>query len=64
MVRGAYIVEETRLAKQNGYENPVVDFFTDTTVNYLTSFEEIVKNCPVGEVIVATHNIDTIHSAL
>lgn len=63
-MRGAYIVEETRLAKEKGYDNPVVNFFTDTTVNYLTSFEEIVKNCPVGEVIVATHNIDTINSAL
>lgn len=52
------------MAKEKGYQNPVVDFFTETTVNYLTSFEEIVKNCPEGEVIVATHNIDTINSAL
>lgn len=63
-MRGAYIVEETRLAREKGYQNPVVNFFTETTVNYLTSFEEIVKSCPEGEVIVATHNIDTINSAL
>jgi proline dehydrogenase len=60
LVRGAYIVEETKLAKKLGYQNPVVDAFPDTTVNYLTSFEEILKNFQDGEVIVATHNIDTI----
>jgi proline dehydrogenase len=27
LVRGAYIVEETRLAKEKGYENPVVGKF-------------------------------------
>ena len=38
LVRGAYIVEETRLAKLHGYENPIVDFFTATTDNYLRSY--------------------------
>jgi predicted SnoaL-like aldol condensation-catalyzing enzyme len=57
-------VEETRLAKEHGYENPVVDFFTATTDNYLRSYEEILRNFEEGEVIVATHNSDTIAAAL
>ena len=43
-MRGAYIVEETRLAKEHGYDNPVVDCFMKTTDNYLSNFESILKN--------------------
>jgi proline dehydrogenase len=64
LVRGAYIVEETRLANEKGYENPVVDCFDKTTDNYLANFEAMVSQFPEGEVIVATHNIDTIESTL
>ena len=38
LVRGAYLVEETRLARENDYPNPVVDNFDATTYNYLTNF--------------------------
>ena len=38
LVRGAYLVEETRLAEENGTENPIVDCFEKTTENYLKSF--------------------------
>jgi len=48
LVRGAYIVEETRLAKENGYENPIVDCFDKTTDNYLKSYEAIISNFTEG----------------
>lgn len=38
LVRGAYIVQESRLAKQFGYENPVVENFEDTTSNYMRNY--------------------------
>jgi proline dehydrogenase len=44
LVRGAYIVEETRLANTLGYENPVANSFDDTTTNYLTNFKAILDN--------------------
>ena len=35
LVRGAYLVEETKLAKKNNVESPIVSCFDDTTHNYL-----------------------------
>ena len=48
------------MAKENNYENPIVDDFDSTTVNYLTNFENMMKEAGEGEVVVATHNQDTI----
>lgn len=48
------------MAFKHKYENPVVDSFEKTTENYLSSFSTIVSNHENGEVIVATHNQDTI----
>lgn len=64
LVRGAYIVEETNLAKERKYENPIVDDFDATTSNYLANFRHIVENIKGGEVMVATHNLDTIQEVI
>lgn len=64
LVRGAYIVEETKLAKERKYENPIVDDFDATTSNYLANFRHIVENIKGGEVMVATHNLDTIQEVI
>ena len=64
LVRGAYLVEETELAEKEGRENPVVDCFEDTTSNYLGSFERMVSSVEEGEVIVATHNQDTVEDVI
>lgn len=60
LVRGAYIVEETRVAKENNTENPIVECFEKTTENYMNSFEAIIRSFQDGEVIVASHNGDTV----
>ena len=62
LVRGAYLVEESKLAEEFRTENPIVDCFEKTTENYLKSFQMMIKNFNNGEVIVATHNIDTVYS--
>jgi proline dehydrogenase len=62
LVRGAYIVEETKIANQTGTDNVVVDSFEATTKNYLASFKAILEKARKGEVVVATHNQDTILS--
>ncbi len=65
LVRGAYIVEETKIAKEKGVECPIVECFDKTTENYMNSFETIVKSfnsLEDGEVIVATHNINTVEA--
>jgi proline dehydrogenase len=41
LVRGAYLVEETRLAKEGGYESPIVPTFELTTDNYLSNFKTV-----------------------
>jgi proline dehydrogenase len=64
LVRGAYIVEETKLAKEMKYENPIVDDFDKTTYNYLTNFRNMVEQVKEGEVVVATHNQSTIEETL
>jgi proline dehydrogenase len=63
LVRGAYIVEETRLAKEGNYETPVVGDFDTTTHNYLTNFEKMLQ-MPEGEIVVATHNQTTIDATI
>lgn len=64
MVRGAYIVEESKLAKEQKYENPIVDDFDKTTFNYITNFRNMVQNVREGEVVVATHNQSTIEETI
>lgn len=44
LVRGAYIVEETKIAQQKGVECPIVECFDKTTENYMKSFETIVNS--------------------
>ena len=48
MVRGAYIIEESHLAKAAGYENPVCDGYEATTNNINRNFSEIVRNMTPG----------------
>ena len=42
----------------------MADTFEDTTKNYLANFKAILENFSEGEVVVATHNQDTINDAL
>ena len=64
LVRGAYIVEQTRLAEEGGYSSPVVESYDNTTHNYMTNFTNMLKEIPDGEIIVATHSQQTIDECI
>ena len=57
MVRGAYINEETRIAKENGIENPICDSFDKTSEminsNLVYLIDSISGN---SELLIGSHN--------
>jgi len=62
-VRGAYIDEERRLAKQNNYPDPVHDTIQDTHFAYNSNVEmllNLIKNQQKIAVVVASHNEDSV----
>lgn len=62
-VRGAYLVEEKRIADANGTQCPVVDSFEQTTKNFLGNVQEVLqaKDLKQGSLlIIGTHNQETI----
>jgi proline dehydrogenase len=73
LVRGAYLVQERRLAQQNSYEDPVNPTYEATTQQYHNSLlyciekmkEQNNKNLfNTINIMVASHNEDTIRFAL
>jgi len=47
LIRGAYMNEERRLAKENNYESPVWDTIEDTHKNYNRNLQLIIENLDV-----------------
>jgi proline dehydrogenase len=43
MVRGAYMVEESRLAKENSTENPICPSYQDTSNNYNENLQRLLN---------------------
>ncbi|CAK92859.1 unnamed protein product (macronuclear) [Paramecium tetraurelia] len=62
MVRGAYMVEESKLAKQQNKENPINDGYQGTTTMIERNLEMLIKNIHKSptKVFVASHNEQTI----
>lgn len=61
MVRGAYMVEERRLAKEQGYQDPILDTIEDTHNNYNSNLEFLISNWIQGsQVLIASHNEQSI----
>ena len=62
MVRGAYMVEERRLAKEHDYEDPILPSIDDTHRNYDNNLEFLVSNWIQGsQVLIATHNEESVN---
>ncbi len=62
LVRGAYMMEEQRIARENGTEDPICEGFDKTTENYHSIVDfmlSLVKTREAG-VMFATHNESTI----
>jgi hypothetical protein len=61
LVRGAYINEESKLAKVNHIKSPICDSFEETNKNYNETLLKIIDNYKSGEkYIIATHNLESI----
>lgn len=57
MVRGAYIVEENRLAKEQGRPSPILDSIQLTHANYDSNLEHLMsKLTSKSQVIIASYS--------
>jgi len=69
LVRGAYMEQERRLAREHGYEDPINPNFEATSKMYHACLDEVLKNIVRREsgqirLMVASHNEDTIRYAI
>ncbi|CAF2748889.1 unnamed protein product [Rotaria sp. Silwood2] len=69
LVRGAYMEQENRLAREYGYESPINPSFEVTSQMYHTCLDEVLKNTVKRKtdqirIMIASHNEDTIRYAL
>ena len=65
LVRGAYIEQERRLARENGFEDPINPNVEATTQMYHACLDEVLKSIVKRKrdqvrIMVASHNEDTI----
>lgn len=61
MVRGAYINEETKIAREKGIENPICDGLDKTTEMIESNLKYLVDNLsPRSELLIGSHNKDTV----
>lgn len=58
MVRGAYMVEESKLAKEQSKDNPINDGYEATTSMIERNLEQLILNINKSptKVFVASHN--------
>ncbi|EGR31817.1 proline dehydrogenase, putative [Ichthyophthirius multifiliis] len=61
MVRGAYMNEESRIAKKKGIENPICDSFDKTSEMINSNLKFLIDNISGNsEIIVGSHNCQTV----
>lgn len=61
MVRGAYINEETKIAREKGVENPICDGLDKTTEMIESNLKYLVDNLsPRSELLIGSHNKETV----
>ena len=64
LIRGAYMMEERRLAEKHGYESPIWDKLEHTHKCYNESMIHILENLTQdGMILIASHNFDTVQLA-
>ncbi|CAF1286958.1 unnamed protein product [Rotaria magnacalcarata] len=69
LVRGAYMEQENRLARENAYESLINPTFEATSQMYHTCFDKVLQNIVKREpknvrVMIASHNEDTVRYAI
>lgn len=61
LVRGAYLVEESKLAKEGNYENPIHDTMENTHACYDECAFKITNDLKAHDkVVIATHNENSV----
>ena len=69
LVRGAYMEQERRLAREQDYEDPINPNFEATSKMYHMCLDEVLKSIVKRQpgqvrIMVASHNEDTIRYAI
>lgn len=69
LVRGAYMEQERRLAREKDYEDPINPTYEATSKMYQACLDEVFKHMTTREVeqikvMIASHNEDTIRYAI
>lgn len=69
LVRGAYMEQERRLAREQGYEDPINPNFDATSKMYHACLDEVLKYIVKRQpghvrIMIASHNEDTIRYAI
>jgi proline dehydrogenase len=60
LVRGAYMVQERKRAKDRGYSDPIHDGIDATHANYDAQVEKLLRNNAIASFMVASHNEDSV----
>ncbi len=63
VVRGAYMIRERERARENKTEDPILPTIQDTHDSYNWCVEQIIKNHKQSQVIIASHNQESIERA-
>lgn len=56
LVRGAYMVQERKRARDKGYVDPIHDTIEDTHANYDAQVSKLLRNNNLASFMVASHN--------
>ncbi|GMF35514.1 unnamed protein product [Phytophthora lilii] len=56
LVRGAYMVQERKRARDKGYADPIHDTIEDTHANYDAQVSKLLRNNHLASFMVASHN--------
>ncbi|GAB9463142.1 Proline oxidase [Globisporangium polare] len=64
LVRGAYMIQERKRARDLGYMDPIHDSIENTHENYNSQVEKLLKNNAIASFMVASHNEDSVKSTV
>ncbi|TMW57241.1 hypothetical protein Poli38472_003166 [Pythium oligandrum] len=64
LVRGAYMVQERKRARDMGYPDPIHNTIEDTHSNYNTQVAKLLRNNSIASFMVASHNEDSIQNTV
>ncbi|KAE9355191.1 Proline dehydrogenase 1 [Phytophthora fragariae] len=64
LVRGAYMVQERKRARDKGYADPIHDMIEDTHANYDSQVTKLLRNNNLASFMVASHNEKSVVSTV